>query len=224
MSDTPEERDEDRLLAAEYALGLLTSADRSLFEARLLVDTELREEVVFWQEHFVTLAEDIADVQPDARVKTIIERRLFGVPVKTAGSSILRFLTGGAIIAVLLLAVVYFWPQPISADYRVALANQDRGLRVEAVYQVAANQLIVERTAGQPIAGRDIELWFIAPGAAPVSLGVLSASGETTISLPADVAAKLAGASLAISDEPVGGSTTGQPSGEVLAVGAIEAA
>jgi len=223
MSDTPEERDDDRVMAAEYALGLLSASDRSLFEARLLVDTELRSEAVFWQEHFATLTEDIAPVTPQARVKATIERRLFGVPVKTAGSSILRFLRAGAIAAVLLLGVVYFWPQPIEADYRVALANQDRGLRIEAMYQVASNELIVERVAGQQVPGRDIELWFIAPGAAPVSLGVLSSTGETTIVVPAAIASQLAGASLAISDEPLGGSPSGSPT-EVLAVGAVEAA
>ncbi|MEO8530674.1 MAG: anti-sigma factor, partial [Deltaproteobacteria bacterium] len=206
MSDSPMELDDDKSQAAEYALGLLTPGDRSLFEARLLVDSELRDEVIFWQERFVTLAEDMASVKPPVRVKTTIERRLFGVPVKTAGTSILRFLRGGAIAAALLVAMIYFWPQPIEADFRAAMANPDRGLRIEAAYQIASNELIIERVAGQPAAGRDIELWFIAPGAAPVSLGVLSASGETKIIVPAAIASQLAGASLAISDEPIGGS------------------
>jgi anti-sigma-K factor RskA len=62
-------------------------------------------------------------------------------------------------------------------------------------------------------------LW--APGAgsaAPVSLGLLPQSGVQRRALPAQRAALLRAASLAVSREPSGGSPTGAPTGPVLLV------
>ena len=65
-------------------------------------------------------------------------------------------------------------------------------------------------------------MWLIADGAgAPVSLGVLPAAQFAELAIPADQIAALAGATLAISDEPLGGSPTGQPTGAILAVGKV---
>jgi anti-sigma-K factor RskA len=63
------------------------------------------------------------------------------------------------------------------------------------------------------------ELWIVAGGNAPRSLGLLGDS-ETTVTLPADQAAALTKAILAISLEPPGGSKSGSPT-EVLFTGAV---
>jgi len=86
----------------------------------------------------------------------------------------------------------------------------------------------------QPIeAFSDNYIWLIAdpdedsafvidPGdAAPVSLGLLDEGNSTLIDLPQDLVALLAGALLAISDEPPGGSPTGAPTGAVRAAGSL---
>jgi anti-sigma-K factor RskA len=62
-------------------------------------------------------------------------------------------------------------------------------------------------------------LWLIAEGGAPVSLGLLEPQGPSRITVPDDLRPVLAGATLAVSDEPPGGSPTGQPTGAVLAAG-----
>jgi anti-sigma-K factor RskA len=64
-------------------------------------------------------------------------------------------------------------------------------------------------------------LWLIAGGNAPVSLGVLPDSGIVALAFPVDLKDQLRGATLAISDEPDGGSPTGQPTGAVLATGVV---
>ena len=66
-----------------------------------------------------------------------------------------------------------------------------------------------------------LELWAILPDQAPVSLGVLPDSETTRILVPAELRSQAAQITLAISDEPVGGSPTGAPTGDVLAAGAM---
>ena len=45
-------KDDDVILAAEYALHLLEGDDRVLAYARTLTDPEFAREVVYWSEHF----------------------------------------------------------------------------------------------------------------------------------------------------------------------------
>jgi anti-sigma-K factor RskA len=92
-------------------------------------------------------------------------------------------------------------------------------LRVLAVYDGASDRLRITRTAGRPADGRAHELWAIAGDNAPVSLGVMPADGSGAVTLPQGLAPQ--GLVLAISDEPPGGSPTGQPTGAVLAVGEV---
>jgi len=81
---------------------------------------------------------------------------------------------------------------------------------------------------GETWADRSLELWLLAPGENPISLGLLPKEGVSNIPLPADVASKLAQAGnkdkptkLAVSNEPLGGSPSGAPTGEVLFVVAV---
>ena len=71
-----------------------------------------------------------------------------------------------------------------------------------------------------------LEVWMVPPDGMPRSLGHFPSerSGTTTVSiLPHDIAEALAKGALAVSLEPSGGSTTGQPSGPVLFSGALMA-
>lgn len=66
------------------------------------------------------------------------------------------------------------------------------------------------------------ELWAIAGDAAPVSLGVVPENGRITLTLPDALrGSPQSGLVLALSDEPPGGSPTGAPTGDVLAVGEV---
>lgn len=57
---------------------------------------------------------------------------------------------------------------------------------------------------------------------APISLGVLGDEPLTTVTPDAQAAALFGGgAALAISEEPVGGSPTGAPTGDILGVGTL---
>jgi anti-sigma-K factor RskA len=69
---------------------------------------------------------------------------------------------------------------------------------------------------------RSRELWALPEGEAPVSLGLMPASGSVELALDARQRAALeATKNIAVSDEPAGGSPTGAPTGDVLYIAAI---
>jgi anti-sigma-K factor RskA len=70
---------------------------------------------------------------------------------------------------------------------------------------------------------RAIELWIIPAGQSrPRSLGLIQSGEPIRLDLPPDLAgAATAGATLAVSLEPPGGSPTGQPTGPVIASGKL---
>src|ERR1700728_1835846 len=72
--------------------------------------------------------------------------------------------------------------------------------------------------------GRAPELWLIPAGQKPISVGMLLPDKPTTLALDAALLSRLGPtALLAVSVEPIGGSPTGQPTGAVIAKGAIRA-
>jgi anti-sigma-K factor RskA len=227
MTDEPD-REEDIALAAEYALGLLTPDEAEAFEARLAVDPAFRADYAVWAEDFVSMTDAVPEVTPPLAVKAAIDARLF--PGKKRSFlqriGIFQWLLGGLATAAVLIAIVNLGlltgpDETLGPSYQVEIAAQDESLRVVARYDPAAATLRIERSAGAAAEGRVLELWLIAGDAAPVSLGVLPDAQTTEIPLSDDVVVVLEGAILAISDEPVGGSPTGQPTGDVLAVGQV---
>ena len=78
-------------------------------------------------------------------------------------------------------------------------------------------------TAFEP--GRAPELWLIPAGQKPISVGMIMPDKPTTLVLDAALLSQLGPtAALAVSVKPIGGSPTGQPTGPVIAKGAISTA
>ena len=221
--------EDDRVLAGEYALGLLAADAAAAFEARLVGEPELRALYAAWADDLAALTDGIAPVAPPAALKRGIDAQLFGAPSVRrpfAGWRGLGWLVGGAVAATLALLLVVdtglMAPDAPSAPLYIAeIAAEDGSLRIAASYDAEAGALLVQREAGAAPEGRALELWLIAGSAAPVSLGVLPDTGTARFDIAELLRPQLLGAVLAISDEPPGGSPTGAPTGSVLATGAI---
>ena len=86
-----------------------------------------------------------------------------------------------------------------------------------------AGRIDIVRLASRPAEGRSYELWALGAGRkAPESLGVINARAEIPAKLLGSLdSARLQNTVFAISDEPTGGSPTGQPTGPVLFTGKI---
>ncbi|HAW47918.1 MAG TPA: hypothetical protein DCX34_11890, partial [Roseovarius sp.] len=78
MSDQDQpDRDEDHILAGEYALGLLSAEEAAAFEARMVRDPDLRAAYAQWATDFADMTDEIAPQAPPAHVWQRIEAGLF---------------------------------------------------------------------------------------------------------------------------------------------------
>ena len=237
MTDTPDPdrgapgpglrvSDDDRAMAAEYVLRLLPDDERVDFERRLAYSRELRDEVHLWEAEFAQIAQ--AEVQPAAtppQAKASLMRRLFPVasrPLWWQRAGLWQSLTLASLGAVAALGYLLMTEPPGVEPLLVGeVTAQDDSLRLLVLYDGANGTLRLTRTDGVARPGRALELWAIAPDQAPVSLGLLDANAQGQVTLPDDLRALAPGLTLAISDEPAGGSPTGAPTGDVLALGGL---
>jgi anti-sigma-K factor RskA len=212
MSDAVADKDDDLVLAGEYVLGVLDLSERLAVQGRIKGDQTFARLVEIWENHFAGLNAAYIEVKaPNLMPK--IEARLF--PQERRSRSWFGWLAGGLVAAGLLGAVLLTLPSSQPATPVATLAAEAQALQFAAAYD--GENLTLTRTGGEaPAAGQDYELWLIVGSDAPVSLGLASAV-ETTRALPG----LPAGAVLAVSLEPTGGSTTGAPTGPVLVTGAV---
>lgn len=234
MSDTPDmdrdgAPDDDTGLAAEYVLRLMDDVTRAEFEARLALSAELRAEVAFWEAEFAGMAEaELRPVPVPDRVKGHLMHELFPEPPRPPllmQIGLWQALTFASLCLSAGLAwQVYQAPEPTAPPLLVGeiAAEDESRLRLLAAYDGVDGTLRLSRTDGVAAPGRVLELWAIAgEDAAPVSLGLLSEDAEGTVTLPENLREIAGDLLLAISDEPPGGSPTGAPTGEVLALGRL---
>lgn len=140
-----------------------------------------------------------------------------------------------AVVCLVLLFAFPPHPQPptpstpaVQVAYMVSNIRQDNGQPAwTATMDVTHARMVVAPSGKVSVPrNRSAELWLIPPGHKPVAVGVLPAGQQAAVMhLPPDLVAQLGPkAVLAVSVEPPGGSPTGQPTGPVIAKGAISAA
>lgn len=224
-----EEHSDDIALAGEYALHLLDDAERRAFEDRMTRDPMLRTLVRDWDDQLALLTGTIAAVDPAPAVKARLKNTLFPDTAERR-RPFSTWLMGalvavGVIVGAVILAPLLNPEVGPNPAFTAIVAAEDGSLIVSAGFIAETNTLAVSRQTGGAFPGRVLELWLIVDGAdAPVSLGVLPGNPEARIDVPQTLAAQMQNAVLAISDEPLGGSPTGAPTGAVLAVGPVTGA
>ena len=210
MSDAPLTPGEgEDALAAEYVLGVLDAAERAEVAARIKRDPGFAACVAAWEERLSGL-NDGYDAAPAPNLLPAIEARLFPKAARTDRRRFgLGWLTGAGVAALLALATLATLAPP-RAELVATLATADNRLAYRVTH--FGESLMVTRVAGvAAVPGQVHELWVIAPGASPVSLGLLADRP-----LAVDYPVPPAGFVLAVSIEPEGGSPTGQPTGPVI--------
>ncbi|MBF9060805.1 hypothetical protein HKCCSP123_16610 [Rhodobacterales bacterium HKCCSP123] len=249
MTDPTDDMTPDAL-AAEYVLGLMDAAERRAFEARLRDEPALIAAVRDWEARFAALAgEEVEAVAPPPRLQAGIEARLFGaVPAGRGLWTSLGLWRGLAGLSTAVAAVAVgvailpedgtapapvpgrvpdiasgaIPPGTILLTHMVPVEGSGLGL---AATRDPDGTLQLRRVAGGPTPGRAQQVWLL-PGAdaAPIPLGLME-DGPVTLIDPLPEVSELfgAGAAVAISDEPPGGSPTGAPTGAILALGTLVA-
>ena len=227
MSDhTTMPPEDDDMLAAEVALGLVEGDARDAARARMLQDRAFARRVADWQERFVAMTDDITPVNAPARSRKALMARLF--PARRVPLMQRLWVWQGISFAAL--ATVAFLAVPLLQEtteptpgevYATRMAAEDSALELLAVMDMSRGDIALRRVSGAAPEGRVLELWAILPERAPISLGVLPEGDVSRVALPADLAAEAAQITLAITDEPPGGAPGGQATGSVMAIGAV---
>ena len=208
MTDTPlSPREADEAEAAEYVLGVQELAEREATAARIKSDPGFAALVVAWEVRMGGLNDDFAEV-PAPKLLPAIEARLFPTQHRRRGG-LWGWLSGAVVAAAVVLLGMALLVPPQNTLVAV-LSSSDNRLSYEVRH--FGSDLQVQRVAGSPaVQGRVHELWLIAPGAAPVSLGLLD-EAELVVTYPRPPE----GWTLAVSIEPEGGSPIGSPTGPVI--------
>lgn len=205
------------LLAAEFVLGTLGGAARRRFERWRTVDAFVDRRVRAWEERLSGLAFQVAPVAPSPAVWASIERRIGPV-----APGRWRALAAAAVATAVLGLGWYLWQeQRVAPPQAQAVIADPAGAALWQVAFAADGESIEIETIGdiRHPDQRSLELWALPAEAAPVSLGLMPASGSARLALDDRQREALGiAANVAVSDEPRGGSPTGTPTGTVLYV------
>ena len=228
MSDTLDHNGlpEDELLAAELALGVLEGAERTTAEQRAIRDHGFARLVEEWEQRLAPWAAEISEASPPPQVWDRISGALPAQTPRTGLWHNLKFWRGasfasGALAAACLAGLFYlgtFAPQ----QALIATIEGGGHRHFVATVDSARGTVAVIPAAFSADATRVPELWLIPPDGRPRAVGLLRADQTVVLALPPDLAALAKNnAVLAVSLEPPGGSTTGLPTGPVIATGKL---
>ncbi|BCH19714.1 anti-sigma factor [Mesorhizobium sp. L-2-11] len=228
--DNGPEPGRDEMIAAEYVLGVLPAAEREAAARRIDAEPRFARLVDQWEVRLSPMAEAYSEAEPPASVKAAIDRRLYaGNRVQAGGVSwwsslaLWRGLAIASLAALALyVAVPYLSPQAeVSSErYVASLAPNESDVHYFVIYDARSQDVGLSHVTGARPEGRDFELWVIEGSNPPQSLGVIPEGQRVHLAVADAVLDKIeAGAQLAISLEPAGGSPTGQPTGPVVAAG-----
>lgn len=224
--------DDRSVLAAELALGLLDGD--SLVEARALErdDPGFASEVKRWTSHFELMFAQWPSRAPSPALERRV-RAAAGIGAANDNDATRwKWATGAASAVAAALALAMLVPGPMtpppgptpvdSAPRALAVAFSVEGgtQAVPAMVDLTHRQIRMPRGLAIP-AGRVAQLWLIEGEDAPKPIGLfepIPTGLAATLTLNRDLPA---GAVLAISIEPPGGSPTGLPTGPVVATGQI---
>lgn len=243
--NTPLDHDNSQLRYAEYVLGVLDADARADVAHDVRDSDEAATAVLLWQRRLQPLCDEIPPVAPPAYVWTRIhealnldaltrERAAMARPRLWENLRFWQWLGMGAsalaaACLVLLLATSgqRNAPHAPAVPFMASTITQTDGhVGWTATMDIQQARIIVVPVAPATLVqGKAPQLWLVPAGQKPISVGMIAANAPTTLKLDSALLARLGPtAALAVSVEPIGGSPTGQPTGPVIAKGAIGAA
>ena len=242
--------DDDDLLAGEYALGVLDADARRATQRRIDADRDFAARVARWDAHFSPWLLRVDAVEPGAQVWPRIRTSLGWSAVEGHrkglwdNAAFWRGTTALAVAASVFAVAIGVWrtpepaapvPPPVVVVQPPPATDEAAALPVTVLATDDGNTGWIARVAPdrskvlmvptpRPLdaGGKVNELWIIASGEAPKSLGFVSNDKAHSIDIPATLRdAVAAGAVFAVTLEPEQGLPHAAPSGPVVAKGQI---
>lgn len=222
----------DSALAGEFVLGVLPDAERRAAERRIATDPGFASLVAGWQTDLSVLDAQYEEQNVPPIVKSRIDAQLFGNERQASGGlwASLAFWRGLSVASLILVAGIgavttglvplngtKTGGAPLIAD----LVGENAPISLVASFDPSNNTLKIIPAAFGGEVEKSLELWVVPGDGVPVSLGLVPNDGGV-IAIDKAISAEMkAGATLAISLEPAGGSPTGVATGPVIVVGAL---
>jgi anti-sigma-K factor RskA len=215
-------------LCGEYLLGTLRGLARRRFERALQKEPLAALRLNYWRGIFTPRYAQMVETQPSTRSWKRLEAELELNRYRTPWYRRAMFWQGwaAAATAALVLAVSIQAPKQLPQEptpLEIAQLADKAGPQVAAALSRDGRTLEL-RSARPVLAGpaQSYELWLIpAEGGDAISLAVLG-SLDARFAVPSAQVGRLrAGAKLAVSVEPAGGSPTGKATGPVILIGQI---
>jgi anti-sigma-K factor RskA len=217
--------EEDDILAAEFALGLLDEAEAAAVQLRARTDSVFSLRIAWWRDQLAPLASEVETPAP-----TGVWQRIEGqLPGNDNSQSLMQRWRAAAVasmsMAAALLAFIAFRPDPVPVIVpqapMIAALSGDKGAVVAVSYDATSGKMIIAPTVLDSGKG-DAEMWIIPEGGKPVSMGVMSATKTETHNVPMPMRPMVQpGATFAVTQEAKGGSPDGNPHGPIVAAGKI---
>lgn len=226
-----------KALVNDYIIGSMGPSARKRFERMLMTDPKLRALLNQSEQKWNRLAERIPPMLVPAEIWKRIEARLFTGNSDTRITTIQpsprpsndRFWKRWAVAAsfTALFLTAYLGLQTIKPvvqdNYMAVVLNGKNQPSWHVAVNIQTHTLEVSALKDQPLpANKSYELWLIADNEPkPVSMGLIPASGQTVLPLDKTLAKRLhkVKAKLAVTQEPLGGSPSGQPTSAPIYLG-----
>jgi anti-sigma-K factor RskA len=251
MAETQLTREDADLQAAEYVIGLLDAEQHRAARRRLRTEPAFADDVGAWEQRFAAWYAAFEPVAAPADAWQRLQRHLGwtshggadpvsrGTPVApTRGPWRGLALGGFALAALFAVALVFTLRRPaeqlpapppvvenrvVAPDMVASIASDDGRAMLVASIHSGSGEMTLAPAGDMDVPGdRAAELWLIPADGTPRSLGVIDPGRAGRMVIPEAMRAGLAAdALLAVSIEPTGGSPTGQPTGPVVAKGAM---
>jgi anti-sigma-K factor RskA len=223
----------DPIVAGEYVLGVLDASARSAVAQRIEREPAFANEVAFWEERLGGFADEVKPVAPPDAAWSRIEAAIAATAPSPARSSLWQNLFfwrivgigSSALATACLLALAYLGT--VAAPERpplLATLGQQGGQPGFVAAIGSGGSLVIVPASLLTANQKSMELWLIPTGAQarPRSLGLIAPSQPVRITVPPNLVPFVTpDASLAVSLEEPGGSRTGAPSNDIVAVGKL---
>lgn len=220
MSIEPTDTD-DGMLAAEYALGLLTREEHDAAARRAANDAAFAQLVTEWEIQLSELADDLPLENLSPSVKRALMDEVFGArePQGLLTAKWLWPLVSALSLAALAVVLVLEFAGRPAAEgplYSAEIVSAEGDFRVTALVDKTTNEVVLTRTRGAAPDGRILQVWAHGEGEPAISVGLWPEGETVRLPMPPTIAAVEGILTLGVSEEPPGGSVTGSPSGRIF--------
>lgn len=215
--------------ALEYVLGLMDQDERKAFERDLLDDPDLAAAIWDWEERLSPMAEALPEKRAPAGSYKKISAKIFGDEIaqpkrRSTMARDLAYLFGTLATAAVAALVVVFTQLPAALNaptvaegsiFTAAIVDEGGGILLAVVDRDGA--ISVQPLINPPEGSA--ELWLVADGRDPISMGLLDAAGERPLTVADDLRALLSTAQFVVTSEPLGGALPGTAPGPAIGAG-----